>query len=201
MPAKAKLLSDGLYVRELENPIFGKVRLVGSVSPCVRMYRGYPLQVKVSLEAPGFTQCSNGGVTYLQNKNKIFGTYTRKNVWDLVNKVQVTKCKRPKCTKPAFAVLPDVENNREGECEDCFLTWLNKRIAVIEAKETARVAKLDAKEKARGATHKLEAWIHPHAGGDDYMTTYYLTAVPTDWEIKDMLKASSRMDDYRLVTL
>ncbi len=52
-------------------------------------------------------------------------------------------------------------------------------------------------------THKVVAWIHPAAGGDDYQVDIYFGGKPTDEQIKASLKKSrSRvLDDYTLYDL
>jgi hypothetical protein len=55
--------------------------------------------------------------------------------------------------------------------------------------------------KLLGNHYKVEAFVHPKSGGDDYMMVYRMTQKPTPNEIADLLgqEGSAILDDYRIV--
>lgn len=59
----------------------------------------------------------------------------------------------------------------------------------------------DAFEKSRGYTHRLNAWIHPEAGGSDYQRVEYFKAQPTPAEIARVLTSSCVKDDFKVTAL
>jgi hypothetical protein len=69
------------------------------------------------------------------------------------------------------------------------------------AKEAAKLAKFEATQKAAGYIYKLDAWIHPTRGGDDYQTSLYSPKPWTPEMIAKALRSSSVKNDYTLSTL
>lgn len=57
--------------------------------------------------------------------------------------------------------------------------------------------------KAKGMTHRVDAWVHPAGGGDDYLVSLYVNGEPTKSLIQKELKKlkSSVLDDYTIQAL
>ena len=84
-------------------------------------------------------------------------------------------------------------------CEKCFLAILDKDWEEAVKKELAAEAKAEKKLIAQGFTHKVAAWIHPKAGGDDRQIAFYSKGEMTETQIKALLRrrGSSRLDDWK----
>src|SRR5579872_4803272 len=119
----------------------------------------------------------------------------------LLATVRIQKCKNPDCHNHAFH--PDHGSNRQGECEQCFMAKLNAEYEAEKKKEDADIARRDEQMKRKGMTVRVEAWVHPEEGGDDYIVDIYYSRKPTPAQIEKALrdKGSSVFTDYRVVTL
>ena len=132
--------------------------------------------------------------------DKLFTEATIDDVRDLLAKTKLVPCS--KCGKPAFdpAVM---DTNREGMCEHCFIEKLDAQFKKEAAKEAKRKAAKDKRMYAKGYRFRIEAWIHPEEGGDDYTLEIYSLRELTDAEIQKELKkeGSCRLDDYSITKL
>lgn len=181
---------DELKTLEVKRQIDG-INLSATVSPASWMYTDYGLQIAVRME--------NGGVAYLRRESLRFADATEADIRTLLNEVHLVACQI--CGKPAFDPA-SVSTNRAGQCEACFMTALNAEFSAAQEKENRRLAKLDAKRKQEGYTHRVDAWVHPSAGGDDYLVNVWMIN-PTDDDIRAFLrrKRSRVLDDYRVILL
>lgn len=174
--------------------------LTATVSPASWMYAGYGLQLRVSLTDAGGG--ARGGEAYLHDKAVDGSQPTDEQVMGLFRRVALCKCSQPGCERLAFdpAVL---STNRDGQCEQCFMTKLRATFDAAAAKEAQKEAALDAKMKAKGFTHKVVAWVHPKAGGDDFKLIMHTVGKPTEAQIKKELRksGSSVETDYNVVEL
>ncbi|MCX7173905.1 MAG: hypothetical protein NT159_08260 [Proteobacteria bacterium] len=167
----------------------GGIHLSGEVSPCVWMYNS-PFQIKVTL--------AGGGHCHLIDKSIQFLTATTKDIEALMSKVQIKACSH--CGAHAFD--PEtVDTNRAGLCEPCFMADLNSTYQKEKAKDDRRIERLNARYKAKGYTHRVDAWVH--AGGDDKQVSFYFKAEPTkDAITRELTKLGSRvLDDYSVHAL
>lgn len=166
-------------------------KLKARVSPCVWMYAGHVLQIQIELE--------EGGSASMQDKTVTWENTTEQHIIDLCNKVKLVPCKT--CGKPAFDPSV-VSTNREGECEDCFIKAIRKRLDEAQAREIAKIAQRDKRKLKEGYTHRVTAWIHPDRG-DDYQMDIYWGKKPTKAMIqRELQKAGSRvLDDYQVFDL
>ncbi len=164
--------------------------LTAEVSPCSWMYPTYGFQISVVM--------AEGGKAYVLEKELAFADASIDDMQRLLGTIGVIPC--IKCRKPAFN--PDtVQTNREGKCEQCFMTELNAEFEKEREKDARRMAKNDAKYKKQGYTHRVDAWIHP-GRGDDESVTYYMKD-PTDEAIRAQLRKNGSivLDDYKIVQL
>lgn len=175
----------------------GGVRLEGEVSPCVFMYPGYPLQVRVTLRRkPG----ESLGDAYAADRTKTAGTATEADAARLLEAVRIVPCRR--CAAPAFDPAT-IETNRAGRCEACFLSDLEVEFAAAREAERQDLAAHDRRRKGEGMTYRVSAWVHPEAGGDDDLVHWYFAAAPTDAQVRTLLReaGSAVLDDYRVIPL
>jgi len=102
-----------------------------------------------------------------------------------------------RCGDPAFDGAT-VDTNRGSLCERCFLSDLDARLAADMKKIATATRRRDLRYKKKGFTHKVRAWVHPSAGGDDYQLEIYAKGKPDAKTIKDALKreGSCILDDY-----
>src|SRR5262249_10316775 len=107
----------------------GGIMLEGEVSPCIFMYPGYPLQIRVTLRRkPG----ESLGDAYAVDRSKTADTATEADVARLLEPVRIIPCRR--CAAPAFD--PDtIETNRAWLCESCFLQDLEVEFAKAQEAE------------------------------------------------------------------
>ena len=170
----------------------GSVKLSIQLDPCTWMYPGYGLQASISMEG--------GGKATVSNKAVLFADATRADLQSMFERVGVVTCKD--CGKPAFDVVT-VETNRKGLCEECFMTALEADFQKAMAGEAKRMGRMDQKHKANGYSHRVDAWIHPAGGGDDYSVAIYSKGQPSDELIQKTLKrkGSAVLDDYKVAML
>lgn len=122
-------------------------------------------------------------------------------IHDVTNALLTTKLCKCKCGKTAFH--KSMDTNRKGQCELCFLKDLTDECNKITAKENKKQLARDKKMYAAGHRFRVEAWIHPIAGGDDYVLRFYSKEKLTDAKIKSQIKKerSIRTDDYTVTEL
>lgn len=174
--------------------------LTATVSPASWMYAGYGLQLRVTLPDAGGGAL--GGDAYLHDKSVDGSQPTEEQVMGLFRRVALCKCSQPGCERVAFDPAK-MSTNRGGQCEECFMTKLRAQFDAAAAKEAKKEAALDAKMKAKGFTHKVVAWVHPKAGGDDYKLIIHSVGKLTDAAIKkELRKEGSNVEtDYTIVEL
>lgn len=173
--------------------VIGAATLTATVSPCSWMYPGYGLQIQIQL-AP------NGGTAYLISKGKSFTEATEADIDAMLESVKLVQCSR--CGSLAFD--PEtVSTNRAGKCETCFIGDLDKELDAARKKDAEKLKRTNARMKAKGMTHRVDAWVHPAGGGDDYLVSLYVNGAPTKSLIQKELKKlkSSILDDYTIQAL
>lgn len=174
------------------------ISMVARISPCSWMYETYGVQVHVSEAGHG-----SNGASIFEVLKVPFAKATVGEVDAFVAGIQVcwSACSTPGCT--GRRLVGSRKKSDGGEvCEPCFLRQLHKEFEAAAAKEKAREAREDVKKAGEGFTHKVEAWIHPKAGGDDRQVVVYWRGKPTDDDVKKLLRRQSRVDsDFRVVAL
>jgi hypothetical protein len=181
------------YMRRLD----GGIMLEGEVSPCVFMYPGYPLQLRVTLRRQ---RGESLGDAYAVDRSKTAATATEADAARLLEPVRIVSCRR--CAAPAFD--PDtIETNRAMLCESCFLSDLEAEFAKAQEAERQELAEHDRRRKHEGMMFRVSAWVHPEQGGDDDLVHYYFAAAPTDEQIRALLgeAGSALIGDYRVIPL
>lgn len=173
--------------RELTIAYDADINLVASISPCSWMYPNYGLQIQIRIE-------STGGTAYILNRSLPFAQATEDDVRAMVASVRIVHC--PRCQSPAFDPAT-VETNRSGLCEACSLKDLSAKYDAAKKKEAAKLARTDASMKLKGMTHRVDAWVHPSGGDDDYQISLYVSEKPTKAMIRTELRRcnSSVLDD------
>lgn len=166
------------------------VELTAQVSPCSWMYPGYGLQIQVKL--PG----DLGDVT-VHTKRVTFEDASIDDVNALLRSVRLVKCA---CGNPAFA--PETCSVRAGRCVPCLAQEGRELAEKLAEKEARKLRRQDAKHKAEGYTHRVDAWIHPDGGGDDYEVRFWMKN-PTKDNIQAVLKkqGSVQLNDYCLTEI
>lgn len=91
--------------------------------------------------------------------------------------------------------LPALERWERAEMED------NARSVVEKAEDID--ADPDVVHKDRGCSHRVEAWVHPVVGGDDYRITFYGRGAVNHDTIQAYIgrQGSAIMTDYSVVAL
>lgn len=172
------------------------VVLEGEISPSVFIYRGYPLQLTVTLRTK---QQINGGTAYAVNMSLTAQSVTDQDAVLLLEAVRIIPCGR--CGQTAFDPT-SVETNRRGLCEDCFLAELDAEFQQEHEMELLRLAEMDCQMKAHGMRFRVSAWVHDDAG-DDYQVDWYFKAQPRHSRIRRllMLEGSEVLDDFEIMKL
>lgn len=167
------------------------VAYTAEVSPCCWMYPGYGLQLSVSIES--------GGNVLVHDKSIPFSEATIEQARAMAEKVRVCKCSC--CDRPAFDPST-AQTNRNGQCKKCFMDNLNAEFAAEQKKIDDKLKRKDKSMKAKGFTHRVEAWVHPFHGGDDYQVSIWMQN-PTAQMIRGELKrqGSSVLTDYTVIVL
>lgn len=140
------------YVHTREGPF--NARLSASVSPCVWLYDS-PFQISVNL--------AGGGLTIVIDSELQLNQASEADVSRLLDSVRIVKCRTRGCHNPAFdpgALL----KHREGKCEQCALKAFGKELQKAQQAEQKKLAALDRKHRARGFTHRVDAWVHVDGG-------------------------------------
>jgi hypothetical protein len=167
------------------------VKVTANVAPCSWMYPRYGLQVMLRLPS--------GAVASVHRKSIPFDKATEADVRSTLDSVTLDKCRL--CGQPAFAPA-FLHVDRDGQCEACFAAKIRAEYSASEEEAAKALAAQDAEMKGRGYTHRVEAFIHPANGGDDYPLRVYMSE-PTEAEVRTHLQrqGSCDTDDYRLVPL
>jgi hypothetical protein len=162
------------------------------ISPCSWMDPDYGLQVGIAIDGDH----SNGGMRFSRSK-KPFAKCTVADFEALLVNIEVRPC--PRC---ATGVRLVGSRDDTDLCERCFLQDLDRSFAALLAREQAGEAIADRRARARGYTHKVSAWVHPHAG-DDYQIVFYSTGEPSAATAHAQLRKerSVRLDDYTVQAL
>ena len=80
--------------------------------------------------------------------------------------------------------------------------WKNFGIESAKPKSEADIRREnDEAMKKEGYTHRVDAWIHPEAGGSDYPKQQYFKGEPSKKDIETLLAASCVKNDYKVTTL
>lgn len=171
----------------------GESLLTGTVALCSWMYDGYPFQTSVHLS-------KNGGSVQIRDKKLTFNEATVGDMERMLSTVHLQTCTSEGCNNAAFDPL-FAETNREGQCEACFMTKLNADFQAAQDQERQRLLKLDAEHKAKGNTHRVDAWIHNDHGDDQFVSWWMKN--PTADQVKAEIKkqGSCVLDDYSITVL
>ncbi len=154
-------------------------KMSASVSPCVWLYDS-PFQISVTL--------AGGGTTIVTDSNVKFTDATEVDVARLLDRVQVRKCRSRGCRNAAFDPAT-MSPHRDGKCEQCFVKNLDKELEKAQKAERKKLAQMDRLYRARGFTHRVEAWVH--ADGGDKQLSIWL-ADPTEESIlNELLRAGA----------
>jgi hypothetical protein len=183
-------LAEATFTREVDG-----AKLSAQIAPCVWMNNGYPLQVEVSM-------AEGGGRVSVTDKTKTYQSATSERIEQMLAAVKVCKCRNKACKNLAFDPSTG-RTNREGECEKCFMAKLKAQFAKFQAKADAKLKAMDARHKAKGFTHRISAWVHPSAGGDDYQIDTYTKGRMKDEDVQRLLKkqGSAVTNDFQIIEL
>lgn len=117
----------------------------------------------------------------------------------------------PYPTRTTESLLEAAKCLARGILEECGLEplevaekdWFKLRedSKKLDQKTKDDTSKKDATMKRRGFTHRVDAWIHPVQGGDDYMIQSYTEGPPTSNQIAYFLRASSVKTDYQVTVI
>jgi endogenous inhibitor of DNA gyrase (YacG/DUF329 family) len=168
--------------------------LTVAISPCCWMYPNYPFQIQVHI-------AETGDHTIVSKKRLSFADATEADVDALVASLTIVRC--PRCQSPMFERTGNEAHNPEKVCSKCILADLNEQYEVAKKKSEGKQKKEDAKMKAQGYTHRINARIHPAAGGDDYQVVMYASRRPTKATMKSQLRklGSEVFDDYLITQI
>lgn len=171
----------------------GESVLTGTIAPCAWMYDGHPFQISVHLS-------NNGGSVQLKDEKLTFEQATVSDMERMLNAIHLQTCTCEGCNNAAFDPL-FAKTNRDGQCEACFMKKLNAEFDSAQDQEKQELAKLDAEHKAKGCTHRVDAWIH-NDHGDDRFVSWWLKN-PTTNEVRAQIRkqGSSVLDDYSIISL
>lgn len=164
------------------------------VHPCTWMYEYYGFQIGVK---------SQDGVTdtTLHSKEVNCETVTKKDVLHLLHtELEERTCKA--CKKEHLVQKGDKDIYRQGCCQPCHLARVRAIMDQELAAEREKLLKKDRQMKKKGYIVRVDAWIHPRQG-DDFEVGYYMKNMPTEEEIKKMIKkeGSVVLTDYTVTTL
>jgi hypothetical protein len=170
------------------------IKLTASISPCVFMHKNYPLQIQV--EGPRVKEGYLGWVM-LRDKTKNGETATEDDVKALLKTVKLVECSNDGCSNLAFDKSGDKYDNREGQCETCFVAKLNAEMEQAQEAELKAVARRDKQQYKKGMRYRVTAWIHGH--GDDQQVDIYFNVKPTKAMIRK--ETGSTIDDWQTIKL
>ena len=163
--------------------------LLVSISLCSWMYPNYPFQIQVHIG-------ETGDHTIVSKKGLSAKDATEADVDALVASQTIVRC--PRCKAPMFERAGDQPHNPERLCSKCVLDDLNHQFEESKKKAEEREKQEDARMKAQGYTHRVNARVHPAAGGDDYQVVFYASPRPATSAIKAQLRklGSEVFDDF-----
>lgn len=154
-----------------------------SISPCAWMHDDYGMQVQLSLKEG---EC-NAASTFVN--------------W----KTRYKDCTPAELTQHITEWVHNDANVQELRAKQ--IAW-DKHAAEYQAGAEVRKqaflkeqAAEDAKMKAQGHTHRINGWVHPKQGGDDYPFTMYGQNVTEVQVIKWLKKKSSIIDQFKITVL
>lgn len=156
-------------------------KLSASVSPCVWLYDA-PFQISVTL--------AGGGSTIVIDDQLRLGQASDADISRLLDSVGILECRTRGCRNPAFDP-PTTLKHRDGKCEECALKLFDRELEKAQLAEKRKLAQLDRKYRARGFTHRVDAWIHAD-GGDQQLSLW--VCEPSDASIRDELRLSGVSD-------
>jgi len=81
--------------------------------------------------------------------------------------------------------------HRDGKCEQCAMAVLNKDLEKAQLAEQKKLAQMDRLHRARGFTHRVDAWVHAD-GGDQQLSIWMCD--PTEASIRSELIRSGVTD-------
>ena len=183
-------LRDELRQQGAENPLKNYVctreapfgaKLSASVSPCVWLYNT-PFQITVNLVGGGNTIVTDSGLRFEQAAESDVGR--------LLDTVRIIKCRTRGCRNPAFDPATTFKH-RDGRCEQCALVLFNKEFEKAQLDEKKKLAQMDRQHRARGFTHRVDAWVH--ADGGDHQLSIWMCD-PTETAIHNELIRSGVTD-------
>jgi hypothetical protein len=162
-------------------------KLSASVSPCVWLYDS-PFQISVNLVG--------GGLTIVIDNELQFSDATEVDVGRLLDSVRIVKCRTRGCHNPAFDPETSLKH-RDGKCEQCGRKAFDKELQKAQLVEQKKLAALDRKHRARGFTHRVDAWVHAD-GGDQQVSMWMCD--PTEATIRSELlrEGVSDLQAYKL---
>lgn len=161
------------------------------VSPCCYMYPGYGVQLRVEL--------ASGGWTIVHDKSIKFSDCTIEQAQALAETARICKCSS--CENPAIDPSTS-DTHRAGQCEKCFLAKLRLELEADQKKELEKLKKKDGKMNLKGYTHRVEAWVHPESGGDDFQVSYWMISPTTEFIAETLRKQGcSVANDFTVIAL
>lgn len=152
-----------------------------SVDPCSWMYAGYGCQVSISL-VPNPSHLERHT---LHDKSVAGLPRTGLEAHGFAMVRQWAKAKN-------IAWLRDIVEERKASAEQARKEYM--------AEQIAHEAMQDAKYKAKGYTHRVDAWVHSN-DGDDSLVTMYSVGEPTQAAINKLLRKSVVKHDYAVKKL
>lgn len=162
-------------------------QVIFSVSPCSWMNRSYGLQVRISLTK----NAVNAESEFIIDKG-FEATDKPMQVLDDAAKSMVEKWLSENGTKILHEQVAKWKVTAAEFARD---------IVEEEERAAAEQTRDDKKYKAKGYTHRLNAYVHPEHGGDDYMTVTYFAGAPKKAQIDKILRSSAVKDDYAVTEL
>lgn len=175
------------------------VKLRAEVSPCSFMYENYGLQLTVFMP-------ENDNANQIYHIKDVAGrniTATEATVEDfnmICDSVRLAECVNDGCSNMQFV---SANSNRDGLCEKCFHAKVDREYAEALGDQEKQQAELDKIAYEKGGRYRVDAWVHPATGGEDYQVFWYSKEKPTDAEVQKELKdeGSAVHDDFTIVEL
>lgn len=166
---------------------FANHSIFWEVSPCSWMYPGYGLQVRISLKA----NAVNAECEFVHNKTVRADTLPKDQLREAAEH-EVRQWLEQHGVKPLQTAVTKWAR---------YAAKFKREESIRQARSKQQLAAADAKHKAQGFTHRVDAWIHPRAGGDDYPVRLYTRQSPTAAELRKLLQPSAIKTDYRVTPL
>ena len=120
---------------------------------------------------------------------------------DVTKALLTTKLCKCKCGNIAFD--PSMDTNRNGKCETCFIRDLMNDYNEEVKKDQEEQLANDRQKYSQGYRYKIEAWIHPSGGGDDYVLIMHTKDKLSKARIVNLIakEGCKRTDDYTVTEL